>query len=134
MSNKDDKDNVVKLRQPVGNNTAGVRVDDPIQPRSLLNMSDLEQDMFLQHLRERRLRVVELARAANVAKQRASSVSIKLKLEKKEDQVEKQLERALKSLDRLEELIYDMRALHLQYTDVDIVNDPPPTEPPTAAE
>jgi primosomal protein N'' len=123
---KDDPTNVVKLRQPTPTSAAGVAIDDPITPRSLMTMTDLEQDMFLQHLRERRLRVVELMRAAEAAKQRASSVVTKMKLEKKGDQVEKQLERTTKALDKLEELIYDLRALTLQHTDVDIVNDPPP--------
>ena len=126
---KDDPSNVVKLRQPSTPAVAGVAVDDPITPRSLMTMTDLEQDMFLQHLRERRLRVVELMRAAEAAKQRASSVVTKMKLEKKGDQVEKQLERTTKALDKLEELIYDLRALTLQHTDVDIVNDPPPSTP-----
>jgi hypothetical protein len=126
MTDNDDTDNVVKLRQPVGNNSAGVGVDDAdadaITPKSLLNMTDIEQDMFLQHLRERRLRVVELMRQAAIAKQHTTSVASLMKLEKKQDQVERQLERATKALEKLEELIYDMRALALQHTDIDIAH------------
>jgi hypothetical protein len=123
MTHDDDTNKVVKLRQPVGDaNRAGVSVDEAITPKSLLNMSDLEQDMFLQHLRERRLRVVELMRQATIAKQQATSVASLMKLEKKQDQVERQLERATKALEKLEELIYDMRALALQHTDIDIAH------------
>lgn len=118
----DDNNNVVKLRQPPSTQTAAVAVgaSDPIQPKSLINMTDAEQDMFLQHLRERRLRVVELLRAASAAKKEATTVAALVKLEKKQVQVTKQLDKATASLERLEELIYDMRALALQYTDIDI--------------
>jgi BarA-like signal transduction histidine kinase len=85
-------------------------------------MTDIEQDMFLQHLRERRLRVVELMRQAARAKQQITSAAALMKFEKKQDQVEKQLERTHKALEKLEELVYDMRALALQYTDIDIAN------------
>jgi hypothetical protein len=119
----DDNNKVVKLRQPSVTAAAGVCVDDTcITPKSLLNMTDLEQDMFLQQLRERRLRVVELMRQAAIAKQHTSSVAALMKLEKKQDQVERQLERTTKALEKLEELIYDMRALALQHTDIDIAN------------
>jgi len=128
----DDKSNVVKLRQPAVSTAAGVSVDEAITPRSLLTMTDIEQDMFLQHLRDRRLRVVELMRQAALAKHKITAASALMKFEKKQDQVEKQLERANKVLEKLEELIYDMRALALQYTDIDIANVPPtPDEPPT---
>jgi hypothetical protein len=123
MTNNDDTNKVVKLRQPTApqqGSSVGVSVDEAITPKSLLNMTDLEQDMFLQQLRERRLRVVELMRQATIAKQQATSVSALMKLEKKQDQVERQLERATKALEKLEELIYDMRALALQHTDIDI--------------
>ena len=77
MSN-DDNGKVVKLRQPqvnkpvagvgVGASSSGASVDEAINPKSFMNMSDLEQDMFLQQLRERRMRVVEVLKAAKAAK------------------------------------------------------------------
>ena len=118
----DDDNKVVKLRQHAVTSSAGVSVDDAINPRSLLTMTDIEQDMFLQHLRERRLRVVELMRQAARAKQQITSAAALMKFEKKQDQVEKQLERTHKALEKLEELVYDMRALALQYTDIDFAN------------
>ena len=118
----DDNNKVVKLRQPAVPTAAGVSVDDAITPKSLLTMTDIEQDLFLQHLRERRLRVVELMRQAALAKHKITSAAALMKFEKKQDQVEKQLERSHKALEKLEELIYDMRALALQYTDIDIAN------------
>jgi predicted transcriptional regulator len=122
MTNKDDTSKVVKLRQPATSVAAGAAVDGAITPKSLLNMTDIEQDMFLQQLRERRLRVVELLRQTAIAKQRATGVAVLMKLEKKQDQVERQLERTTKALEKLEELIHDMRALTLQHTDIDIAN------------
>jgi len=120
----DDKNNVVKLRQPAvaskGATAAGVSVDDVINPKSLLNMTDVEQDVYLQQLRERRMRAAEVLRAARQNRARAESITAMVKLERKADQVEKQLEKATKALDKLEELIYALRALNLQHTDVDI--------------
>jgi len=114
----DEANNVVKLRQP--SQVAGVVVDDPINPKSILNMTDVEQDVFLQQLRERRLRVVQVLKEAQRAKAQASSLASALRLEKKGEQVQKQLDKVTKAMDRLEELVYDLRALTLQHTDVDI--------------
>jgi len=124
MSN-DDNGKVVKLRQPQVNKPAagvgvGASVDEAINPKSFMNMSDLEQDMFLQQLRERRMRVVEVLKAAKAAKSQATSIAAKVKLERKIDQLEKQLERTTKALDKLEELVYDVRALTPKHTDTDI--------------
>jgi hypothetical protein len=119
MSKDDNK--VVKLRPPTAQRgSVGVAVDDPIQPKSLINMSDLEQDMFLQQLRERRLRAVEILKQAAIARQQTANLTSQIKLQRKTQQVEKQLATATKALDRLEELIYSMRALYLQHTDTDI--------------
>jgi primosomal protein N'' len=118
---KDDDNKVVKLRQPRPKAAAGVVMsDDPIQPKSLLNMTDVEQDLFLQQLRERRLRAVEVLRQAEIARQQTANLTAQIRLQRKAQQVEKQLDKATKALDRLEELIYSMRALYLQHTDTDI--------------
>lgn len=117
----DDKNNVVKLRQsPASKPVAGVSIDEVMQPKSLLNMTDVEQDMFLQQLRDRRMRAVEVLRAARQNRERAATITAMVKLERKADQVERQLEKATKALDKLEELIYSLRALNLQHTDTDI--------------
>ena len=120
----DDKNNVVKLRQPAvaskGAAAAGVSIDDVMSPKSLLNMTDVEQDVYLQKLRERRMRAAEVLRAARQNRARAESITAMVKLERKADQVERQLEKATKALDKLDELIYALRALNLQYTDTDI--------------
>ena len=116
----DDNNKVVKLRQPSKQAVAGVAVDDPIQPKSLLNMTDVEQDAFLQQLRERRLRAAEVIKAAQIAKHQASSIASAIKIERKAEQAQRQYIKASKALDRLEELLYDLRALTLQHTDADI--------------
>lgn len=121
---KDDKNNVVKLRQSQPKAVAGASVDDPISPKSLLNMTELEQEMLLQQLRERRMRAVEILRQAAIARQHAMSVSTALKLERKAKAAEAQLERATVAIEKLEKMIYDMRALHLQHTDIDITRAP----------
>jgi hypothetical protein len=55
-----------------------------------------------------------------VAKRQADSVANMVKIEKKAEQANKQYEKASKALDRLEILLYDLRALALDHTDVDI--------------
>jgi hypothetical protein len=116
-----DDDNVVKLRQPkVDKPSAGVAVDDPINPKSILNMTDVEQDVYLQHLRERRMKAVEILKRADIARREATTVAIAIRIEKKAEQVQRQVEKADKALEKLEELIYGLRALALQHTDVDI--------------
>jgi len=117
----DDNNKVVKLRQPQATKpAAGVSVDEAITPKSFLNMTDVEQDLFLQQLRERRMRVVEVLRQAAAARAHASTVASAVRLERKADSVQRLLERATKSLDKLEEAVYGLRALTLQQTDVDI--------------
>ncbi len=119
--NKDDN-KVVKLRQPSVPKARAVDAvsDVAITPRSFLTMSELEQDMFLKQLRERRLRAVEVMKQVEVAKQQANSVQAAYKLERKADQIQRQLDRINKGFEKLDELILSMRALSLQYTDVDI--------------
>jgi len=117
----DDNNKVVKLRQPtVKSSSAGASVDEAITPKSLLNMTDVEQDVFLNQLRERRLRAAELIKAAQVAKHQATSIASAIKIERKADQAQRQFDKASKALERLEELIYDLRALTLQHADIDI--------------
>jgi hypothetical protein len=116
----DDNNKVVKLRQPTRNSVAGVGVDDPINPKSFLNMTEVEQDMFLQALRERRMRAVEIVKRAIADRAQASTVAMALRMEKKHIQAQRQLDKVNKALDKLDEIIYSMRALHLQYTDTDI--------------
>jgi len=117
----DDKGKVVKLRQPTASSSsAGVAIGDVINPKSLLNMTDVEQEVFLNQLRDRRMRAAEQMRRAAHAKLQVTALAISIKLEKKADQVQRQYDKANKALDKLEELIYDLRALTLQHTDVDI--------------
>lgn len=116
-----DNHKVVKLRQPAAQSSAaGVGVDDPINPKSLLTMTELEQNAFLQSLRDRRMRAVEAMKNAAAARHAASSFMEAARLEKKAEQVQRQLDKTTKALDKLEELMYGLRALTLQFTDVDI--------------
>jgi uncharacterized membrane protein len=116
----DDDNKVVKLRQPALTSAAGVVVDDPINPKSIINMTDVEQELFLQQLRERRMKAVAMLKQANEARKHAVGVMTMIKLEKKAEQVQRQLDKADKALEKLEELLYALRALTLQHTDIDI--------------
>jgi hypothetical protein len=120
----DDKNNVVKLRQPAvaskGATAAGVSVDDVINPKSLLNMTDVETGRIPAATPRTAYACCRSAACCSQNRARAESITAMVKLERKADQVEKQLEKATKALDKLEELIYALRALNLQHTDVDI--------------
>jgi hypothetical protein len=116
-----DNNKVVKLRQPTApSSSAGATVDEAIQPKSILNMTELEQETFLNVLRDRRMRAAEILKQAQATKHKADTIASEIRLERKADQAEKQLDKVTKALDKLEEMIYSLRALHLQYTDVDI--------------
>lgn len=116
-----DKNKVVKLRQPqVDKPVAGAVVDEAITPKSILNMTELEQETFLNQLRDRRMRAAQILKRAAEAKHQADTIASAIRLERKAEQAERQLEKVNKSLDKLEEMIYSLRALHLQYTDTDI--------------
>lgn len=119
MSNGDNG-KVVKLRQPTQTRAAGVGVDDPINPKSLLTMTEVEQNAFLQSLRDRRMRAVEALKSAAAARTHASTFMEAARLERKAEQVQRQLDKATKALDKLEEQLYGLRALTLQLTDMDI--------------
>lgn len=114
----DDDNKVVKLRQP--KSAGAVMSDDPISPKSFLNMTEIEQNMFLQQLRERRMRAAVVLQRAIADRANASSVAMAIRMEKKHDSVQRLLERATKAQDKLEEAVHAMRALHLQFTDTDI--------------
>ena len=118
-----DDNKVVKLRQPAQPSAAGVTVDEAIQPKSIMNMTELEQEAFLNALRDRRMRAVQVLKAAAADRHHASTITAAIKLERKADQAEKQLDKVTKALDKLEEMIYSIRALHLQYTDTDITKN-----------
>jgi hypothetical protein len=114
-----DDNKVVKLRQPPAK-VAGVGVDDPMLPKSLHNMTEVEQEVFLNSLRERRLRAAAIIKQAHIAKRQADSISSMVKIEKKAEQANKQYEKVDKALKRLEDMLYDLRAIALDHTDVDI--------------
>src|SRR6187402_1335569 len=103
-----DDNNVVKLRQPPAK-VAGVGVDDPIMPKSILNMTPVEQEVFLNVLRERRLRAAAVIKAAVHARHHADSVVTMMKLERKAELAAKQYERVSKAFDKLEEMLYSLR-------------------------
>lgn len=113
-----DDTKVVKLRQP--QTAAASDVDDVISPKSLLNMTEVEQNAFLDQLRERRLNAARMMKAANEARRHATTVASAVRLEKKAEQVLRQYERASNALDKLEESLFSLRALTLQHTDIDI--------------
>jgi len=118
MTDGDNK--VVKLRQPRPKAVAGNAVDDAITPKSFLNMTDVEQDVFLNQLRERRLKAAKLLKEAHIAKRHTESVNAMLRIDKKSAQVTSQLDKATKALDKLDQLLYDLRTITLQHTDIDI--------------
>jgi len=124
-----DDNKVVQLRQPRAPKARGaVPVVDAqnaaITPRSFLTMSELEQDMFLQQLRDRRLRAVQVMKQVERAKEQANDAQSSARIERKAEQIQKQLDKINVAFEKLDELIFSMRALSLQYTDVDITKEP----------
>lgn len=89
-------------------------VPEFIKPRSIADMTDTEQETMLIALRQRRLEAVQKLQQLQKQKAEIASVSSRLKLEKKIEQIKRQEEKAITALDKLEELVFQGRALALQ--------------------
>ena len=109
---EDDK-KVVPLRPK----SAAALVDEAITPKSLADMTELEQEMFLRTLRDRRLKASQILTAARAAKRHTATVQASVKLEKKIEAVQKQYDRVDAALNKLEDMLISLRALQLQLTD-----------------
>lgn len=88
---------------------------DFIKPRSIVDMTDTEADAFLVALRERRLRAAEMIKQQKAAKAAVDSAVARQKIEKKIAQCERAEERLGVALDKLETLVFQLRALVLQH-------------------
>lgn len=84
-------------------------------PITLDKMTDAEVDAYLIGLRERRMTAQRVLKEANEKKAAIQELANKLRLDKKCAQVQKQAETVEKNIDKLEQLIMDLRALRLQY-------------------
>lgn len=111
----DTTDNVVKLR-------SGNAAEQAINPKSLANMTDVEQEAWLRSIRDRRLKAIVAVRDAHEKKVRATVISGMVKIEKKTAQIDKVTEKIDKDMEKLEQLLFDLRALQLQYVEEDVRN------------
>lgn len=89
-------------------------VPDFIKARSIADMTDEEQDHWLMGIRARRLEAIRRVEAVKQQKAELSSLSSRHKLEKKLEQVRRQEEKLNVTLEKLEELVFQARALALQ--------------------
>jgi hypothetical protein len=89
-------------------------VPDFIKPRSIADMTDTEQETMLIALRTRRLEAIQKIQQMQKQKADLSSANSRIKLEKKLEQIKRQEEKTLAAIDKLEELIFQGRALALQ--------------------
>ena len=105
-------DNVVSLEQT--RRDAQLAVPEFIKPRSLAEQPDSEQDAYLIALRDRRLAATRKLAEAKEAKAQLANLSARMKIEKKIAQVDKAAVKAQEVHDKLEQLIFDLRALILQ--------------------
>lgn len=85
-----------------------------IKPRSIIDMTDTEQDAFLIDLRNRRLRAQQLLKIAQEQKAAIASAAARMKIEKKAAMVARAEERVGAAIERLEEQLFQLRALVLQ--------------------
>ena len=115
-----DKDNVVALRPVKPAQSKAAQAADvnaaPINPKSILDMTEVEQELFLRSLRDRRLRAVQLIEQARAAKRHIVNTQNNIRMEKKIEAVQKQHDRTAAALTKLEEMVMSMRALQLHLT------------------
>lgn len=113
-------DNIVSLEQTrrevqaAANLAPDAPVPEFIKPRGLSDMTDMEQDAYLIALRDRRLAATRKLVEAKEAKAQLANLSARMKIEKKIAQVDKAAVKAQEVHDKLEQLIFDLRALILQ--------------------
>lgn len=119
-------DNIVKLEQArremsLTNADAAASAGQPsdtvpdfIKPRSIADMTDTEADAFLVDLRNRRMKAQQLIKQQKEAKAAIASAAARAKIEKKIAQVERAEAKAGDAIDKLETLLFQLRALVLQ--------------------
>lgn len=127
-----DNDNVIKLPvkghakapvQPQAAQAFSMSDAGPINPKSILDMTEVEQELFLRSLRDRRLKAAEAIANARAAKRQIANVQNNVRMEKKIEAVQKQHDRVATALAKLEEMVLSMRALQLHLTPTSRVQD-----------
>ena len=89
-------------------------VPDFIKPHHIGTMSATDADLYLSSLRDRRLRAAQQIAEAKQAKQNIANIASRDKVERKIAQVARAAEKADVACEKLEELVFQMRALQLQ--------------------
>lgn len=111
-------DNVVSMEQLRRDAATAVPASDTIpefiKPKSIIDMTDTEADAFLVDLRNRRLRAQQLLKQANEQKAAIASAAARMKIEKKAAMVQRAEERVGAAIEKLEEQLFQLRALILQ--------------------
>ena len=115
--------NVVRLKtkgavQLVAAQPSRASDDYVVQPKSLLQMTDLELQQFIIQLRERRMKAAKALKQATDARQHTTLISQRDRMERKITAAERALATVDKSLERFELLVRDLRAMQLQYTNI----------------
>lgn len=111
-------DNVVHLdsvKQQAATPAADA-VPEFIKPRSIADMTDLEQDQYMAALRDRRLKAMQAVSEAKRAKAEASSLADRKKIESKIVQCERVEQKLIEQTEKLETLVIQLRTLVVQYT------------------
>lgn len=88
-------------------------VPEFIKPRSIVDMTDTEQDAFLLELRNRRLRAQQIIKEQREAAAAVESAKARDKIERKIAMCMRAEERVGKAIEKLEAELFSLRALVL---------------------
>lgn len=105
-----------KLERLGGIPAPEIKVDIPdfITPPDITSMSDAQLEQVLNLIRMRRLQSAMLYEKTQQEKTQLEETKARMQLEKKAEQVFKELDRAFAILDKLELRVNEMRALRIQ--------------------
>lgn len=94
--------------------TIEVPIPDFITPQDITTMSDEQLEQMLNLIRVRRLQSAMIYESTKKQKEEVTAAKARAALEKKAEQVFNELDKAFKTLEKLELRVNELRALRLQ--------------------
>jgi hypothetical protein len=108
-------DNIIQLDAVKQQAALPDEVPEFIKPRGIADMTDIDADMYMASLRDRRLKAAQQVSEAKQAKARVDNLNNRQKLERKIAQVERADIKAKEAVEKLEDLLIQMRTMVIQY-------------------
>lgn len=106
--------NVVPLQQPLSQVVDGVTVPDFITRVHISKMNDAQLDEMVEQIRARRQTPVLVYKQSQADHHAINEAKVRAKVDKKEEQIVKQIAAVDTQLEKLEKFINELRGLRIQ--------------------